>query len=30
MTNWQNKTYGDMGYIYKDIETYDLLNLIPI
>lgn len=30
MTNWQNKTYGDMGHAYKDIETYDLLNLIPI
>lgn len=30
MTNWQNKIYGDMGHIYKDIETSDLLNLIPI
>lgn len=30
MTNWQNKIYGDMEHIYKDIETSDLLNLIPI
>lgn len=30
MTSWPNKIFGDMGHIYKDIETYDLLNLIPI